>query len=405
MKKRKKLFFYFISFFVFLIFLLSSCGKNKNQETESTDSNKSSINNSEYLKSKLTPNFNIAVHNTHYHTNSEYQKQQLLFHFVKSKLIINSSFSNSYNIQYLLNSNEKSLICNKMFNKFSGYYLLYLALSKKKNKFNNFYNATKNLYYIDNQFCSSYLISNNKKSNVIYSSDNLEIIEALLIYDQKFHTNFYTNDINKLYSQIKKNLLLDRKLYESYNIENKKHTNFINLSSFNLITLKSLEFNNNNKSDKEEYLSQLNIIKNGYISNKFPLYKSKYNYDTGEYSNENISCENSLLIMQRLSEVGELPNSSLQWLTRKVMKRQLYEYYTINGNPINHNQSIAGYAIAAIIASNQKDPELYQAAISQLLSFQVIKYNDYTLNGAFIDSDSQHLKAINNLLPLIALEY
>src|SRR5699024_5877510 len=70
------------------------------------------------------------------------------------------------------------------------------------------------------------------------------------------------------------------------------------------------------------YNQQLQLIKDGYISDKLPLFDTYYDYSTGSYQigddgankDSQVNITDGLLTMLNLAKVGQLPQTSLDWL-------------------------------------------------------------------------------------------
>ena len=370
--------------------LLAGCGSSKTDEAKQG---------TYYQTISVRPD-PIVQNITHYHTDEQQRKQQLLINFLDNQMMGNGGIYTNY--LPTNDPNSQNATGRELLDESSGYYLLHLALTKQSQAFKTFYEKTKKNFYENGQFSYRYDPATGKRYPVNATVDDLRIIEALFLYDQQFQTNYYAKEINTLYKNMQSLSLVNGNLYDWANGETKQHATTGTLCYFNLATLHALE--NQSKTGKQYYQKQLHIVQKGYISDDFPLYQTRYNYKTGKYtSDKGIDILESLMTMQHLSAVGKLPKTSLQWVTRQVMNKQLYNHYDMNGKATTQDQSAAAYALAALIASNEKQPELYQAAIKQMLTFQINKAGS-PLNGAFGDLQTQQVYSFNNVTALVALD-
>lgn len=370
--------------------LLTSCGNNKKKEA----------NEDIYYQTTVVRPDLVIQNITHYHTEEQQKKQQLLINFLDNQMMGDGGIYTNY--LPTNNPNSTNATGHELLDESSGYYLIHLALTKQAQAFKIFYDKTKRNFYENGQFSYRYDPATKKRYPVNASVDDLRIMEALLLYDQQFQTNYYANEVKMLFKNMQSLSLVNGNLYDYANGQTKQHAETGTLCYFNLATLKLLE--NNNATEKQYYQKQLKIVENGYLSNNFPVYQTCYNYQTKRYSNNgNINILETLMTMQHLSAINKLPATSLQWLTRQIMNKQLYNYYDLSGKPTTKNQSAAAYALAALIASDEKQPELYQAAIKEMLTFQINKEGS-PLNGAFGDLQTKQVYSFNNVTALVALD-
>lgn len=370
--------------------LLASCGNNKKKEA----------NEDTYYQTTVVSPGPVIQNITHYHTEEQQKKQQLLINFLDNQMMGDGGIYTNY--LPTNNPNSTNATGHELLDESSGYYLIHLALTKQAQAFKIFYDKTKRNFYENGQFSYRYDPATKKRYPVNASVDDLRIMEALLLYDQQFQTNYYANEVKMLFKNMQSLSLINGNLYDYANGQTKQHAETGTLCYFNLATLKLLE--NNNATEKQYYQKQLKIVENGYLNDNFPVYQTRYNYQTKRYSNDgNINILETLMTMQHLSAINKLPATSLQWLTRQVMNKQLYNYYNLNGKPTTKNQSAAAYALAALIASDEKQPELYQAAIKEMLTFQINKEGS-PLNGAFGDLQTKQVYSFNNVTALVALD-
>lgn len=370
--------------------ILAGCGnQSKKEATQDT-----------YYQTSIMRPATVVQNITHYHTEEQQQKQQQLINFLDDQMMGDDGIYTNY--LPTNDPNSPNATGHELLDESSGYYLIHLALTKQAQAFKNFYNKTKHVFYENGQFSYRYDPATKKRYPVNASVDDLRIMEALLLYDQQFQTDYYANELKTLFKNMQGLSLVNGNLYDYANGQTKQHAETGTLCYFNLATLRILE--DGSAKEKQYYQKQLKIVENGYLGDNFPVYQTRYNYQTKKYTNDNnINVLETLMTMEHLSAVNKLPSASLQWLTRQVMNKQLYNYYDLNGKPTMQDQSAAAYALAALIASDEKQPELYQAAIKEMLIFQINK-NGSPLNGAFGDLQTKQVYSFNNVTALVALD-
>ncbi len=139
----------------------------------------------------------------------------------------------------------------------------------------------------------------------------------------------------------------------------------------------------------------------GYLGDRFPMFARSYTYADGAYADRDIDTVQSLLTMLHLSEIGECPQSSVDFVRRLVERGTLYGAYDTGGGSIGQVESTAIYAISACIGRSEGDEELYRASMEQMERFQVLD-RESEVYGAFADAQTLELYAFDNLTALLA---
>ena len=137
-------------------------------------------------------------------------------------------------------------------------------------------------------------------------------------------------------------------------------------------------YSKDNTAGKTAYNQQLNLIKDSYISDQFPLFATFFDYSTGNYQVESdpeagidvdhINISDGLLTMLNLAKVGELPQTSLNWLKTHTANGTIYNNYKLDGTPVSKDDAASNYAYVAQIAAAVGDNELYSQALTKLKS-------------------------------------
>nr|OUZ35308.1 hypothetical protein A5889_000784 [Enterococcus sp. 9D6_DIV0238] len=146
------------------------------------------------------------------------------------------------------------------------------------------------------------------------------------------------------------------------------------------------------------------MIENGYISDTFPFYQTRYNHKTNKYENTGtINVIESLLTILHLGEAGLQKQESIDFIKDQVSKGTLFNSYDLTGVPVDKNQSAAAYALAAVIGAIIHDKELYDSSILILNNFQITDPSSL-FYGGFGDIRTKDVFSYNNLMALIAYD-
>ncbi|MNC55289.1 hypothetical protein D3C76_1222930 [compost metagenome] len=148
----------------------------------------------------------------------------------------------------------------------------------------------------------------------------------------------------------------------------------------------------------------LEIVENGYISDLFPFYQTRYNYDSKKYESDSVHTVESLLTILSLAEMDKAPGASLRFIKQEVLHGALYGAYSLTGQPQNDIQSTAIYALAAMIGSKTGDRELYEAALGRMHAYRV-EAQASPLYGSYGDAASGQAYSFDNLMALLAYRY
>ncbi|WP_283580557.1 hypothetical protein [Ligilactobacillus aviarius] len=334
-------------------------------------------------------------------SDSEKNSRNKLESFLKENMLVNGGFVTNYKAHKDQNKTELATGHDQL-SESAGLWLRNLALTGTQKQFDAFYKETKKKFFADGQF--TYRINaDGKRSDVNASIDDMRIISALIEAEQRFKDPKYQKEIKSLVSTFKKQSIQNGMLVDFYDVKTKKPAHQISLYYLDIkdmgyiykvagLSPKDLEF---------EY----HILKNGYISNSFPLYHTQYNYDTGKYEDsKQINIIESLLSILYLSEIGQEKSQSIQFVKNAVTTGTLYNSYNLDGTPADKSQSAASYAIAAMIGKEIGDQKLYQQAIQIVQNFQITDPSS-PIYGGIGDPNTLQVYSYNNLMALLAYDY
>ncbi|EOH99175.1 hypothetical protein UAY_01952 [Enterococcus moraviensis ATCC BAA-383] len=304
---------------------------------------------------------------------------------------------------YLAQSEESEVATgHELLSESSGIYLRNLELTDTKERFDSFYKKTKDLFYEDVQF--SYRIDENgKKYPVNASVDDLRIIRALIGASGHFGLENYQKEIDDVTKNFMDTSMDENVLIDFYDIDHKKKSMDTSLFYIDLKVLGYLYKKYDVSSDYLQY--HYDLINNGYLSDSFPFYQTKFNHKEEKYENTGtINIIESLLTILHLGEVDLQKQESIDFIKAQVRKGTLFNSYDLNGIPVDKNQSAASYALAALIGVAINDEELYDSAILILNNFQIDEVKN-PLYGGFGDIRTKEVFSYNNLMALLAYDY
>lgn len=348
-------------------------------------------------QSNITKIDNINIKKTNKKVNQYPKQTQALVRFIRDNLLTKKGIYTDTITD--VNSENSNLATGKeLLTESSGMWLQYLAVSDSKSSFKNFYKNTKATFWKNNQFNYRYDSNTHKLTNVNATLDDLRIVRALIMYDQKHKTNYYSQDITNIYHSLKKTVIKDGVILDYYDPIFKKGADSSSLAYYDLNTLNALE---QTESDRREYKQQVKVVKEGYLSDDFPLYASNFNVNSRIYSSDDLNTSEALEVLLHLAQIDQLKKTSKRWLIEKIETKSLFNSYSIQGTPMNHETSVANYALAAQIFKVLDDTEHYQAAMAIVWQNQVQtgKYQ-----GGLGDKKNEQFYSYNNLNALIAAE-
>ncbi|QIL50746.1 hypothetical protein G7084_05105 [Weissella coleopterorum] len=329
------------------------------------------------------------------------QQQQNLVNFIKKNLLTSNGIYTSTLAVDNADSKDHLATGKEMLTESSGIWLQYLVSvdsNDSKKSFESFYKNTKATFWRNNQFNYRFDPINKELSSVNATLDDLRIVKSLIMYDQKYKTNFYEKDINEICQSLKKSVIKKDVLLDYYDPILKKGADVSSLAYYDLATLKLLEQNSHNQ---KIYKHQVEIVKDGYISDDFPLYARNFNVSSGIYSSDDLNTSEGLEVLLHMAQVGELRPTSKRWLIERVNNNNLFNGYSIKGTPVSHETSVANYALAAQIFKLTNDKKSYDNAMSIIWQSQ-LKSGKYI--GGLGDDKTKQFYSYNNLNALIAAE-
>ncbi|MCM3042459.1 hypothetical protein M3201_22645 [Paenibacillus motobuensis] len=316
-------------------------------------------------------------------------------HFVLSELYGPDGVYTNY-----LDTNEADTAASghEVLSESAGLMMRYYVLMDRKADFQAEWERAKRVFELPSGFSYRYSPKQGEKYTINAAVDDLRIIRALYEAGERFAPEYteLANTYGKLFYRFN---IKDNRLYDFYDEKYKVNNNFITLCYIDLKTLQRLPIPTEQRAVLIQ--SMQTILENGYLSDAFPFYETRYEYDTESYHSEGINTIESLLTILSLAEAGLERPESIAYLKEQVNSGALYGQYDQQGKPLNQIQSTAIYAITAMIGSVVGDGELYRDSIKLMEKYQV---QDKTspLYGGFGDTGTKQAYSFDNLMALLA---
>lgn len=337
-------------------------------------------------------------------TDKYLDKEKICLEFIKENM---TSESGGIYTNYLEKNKMSEMASgHEILSESEGLIMLYYAKAKKKNEFDKHFNIVKSKM-LDESGLIKWRIKEDNYNLAMSSAsiDDLRIIRGLMHAYDIWGDKEYYDTLEQISSSVLKYNIYEGCLNNYYDMKYKYKSKEIDVSYIDLYTMKLLSKINNKWIDI--YDRGLNVIQDGYISNKIPLYRKTYDIEKEKYiDSETINSIDALLVVLHLSEVRLEKKESIEWI-REQMKdgKGIYANYNVEtGKPMNKVESTATYAIAARIARNIGDTSLYKALIDRMLELQVTDTHS-PLYGGFGDINSLEVYSFDNLQALLAFRF
>ncbi|MCR2807821.1 hypothetical protein [Paenibacillus soyae] len=278
----------------------------------------------------------------------------------------------------------------------AGLLMRYYARSGDREAFEKAWNQARQTFDQPGSFSYRYSPKHNKRYGVNAAVDDLRIIRALFEAADSFGEKAYLAEAEQNAGRFLMHNVKDGKLFDMYDEHNHTTNAFITLCYVDHYTLSLM-----NEAGKKLRADMLGIVQEGYLSDAFPFYETRYDYESKQYVSDGINMVESLLTVLSLAEVGKQKETSIRFIKEKVAEGQLYGRYSREGEALTDVRSTALYALAAMIGHASQDNELYESAIRQMEQFR-IQDPASELYGGFGDPATGQAYSFDNLTALLA---
>ncbi|KRL93266.1 hypothetical protein FD28_GL001138 [Levilactobacillus hammesii DSM 16381] len=294
----------------------------------------------------------------------------------------------------------------------SGLWLLSLAMAGDESDFDTALSGIKARFYDSDTHTFNWQAKGQDHTVTQGSAsiDDLRIIQALLVMNRKSPNNDRTALISELIDGFTKyDMNAYYQMIDGYSTKDGQEKR-IRLDYLDLATLKTIYEakglgTTTGTAGGTAYQQQLKLIKDSYISDQLPMFNTYYNYSTGSYqvSDDNVSGQinvtDGLLTMLNLAKVGELPQTSLDWITaHTTADEKIYNDYNLDGSPASPYDAASNYAYVAQIAVALGDTKLYGQALTKLNAMTSTDTTSPLYGSAEAGGESYAFNDLNMLL-------
>ncbi|CAH1210424.1 hypothetical protein PAECIP111892_03489 [Paenibacillus auburnensis] len=260
----------------------------------------------------------------------------------------------------------------------------------------------KQTFDVEGGFSYRYSPKLQKQYTVNAAVDDLRMIGALFAAGEVFGNQQYTEEAEQYSRRFYSSNVKDGKMYDLYDNLYQQNNGFITLCYINLSVLRKLSIDSESLGILLDNMSK--ILEQGYLSDSFPFYETRFDYKSGAYGSEHINTVESLLSILNLAEAGRQRPESIRFIKQQVEAGTLYGQYTREGKPANDVRSTAIYALTAMIGAVAGDAALYEAGIGRMNEFRITDPAS-PLYGGFGDPNTGQAYSFDNLMALLAYSY
>ncbi|MFF2911647.1 hypothetical protein [Paenibacillus sp. NPDC057934] len=333
------------------------------------------------------------------HKADEVEEAKMLYSFISSRL------TGEYGVYTnLLDTDQKGEAAtgHEILSESASLMMRYALLTGNQALFAAEWEKAKKTFDMEGGFSYRFSPKLQKQYPVNAAVDDLRLIGALGEAGAAFKNEGYSQEAEKYGQRFYNYNVKDGYMYDfydkNYNVTNK----FVTLCYIDMRVLQKLSIPVEERAVLMHNMQE--IQEQGYLSDSFPFYETRFDYETGRYSSENINTVESLLTILALSEVQLQKPSSIRFIREQVEAGTLYGQYTREGTPVNDIRSTAIYAITAMIGAQLADDQLYRRSIERMNEFRV-QDTGSVLYGGFGDTGSGQAYSFDNLMALLAYWY
>lgn len=324
------------------------------------------------------------------------EEEEILYKFVMEKLTTSDGgIKTNYS---KLKSDGDITKGHAVLSESQGIMLLYYLDRNEKNLFDRNLEFIEEKMLLDNGLLS-WRIEADKASETSATIDDLRVIKALLLANERWGDIKYRSVAIKISKGIK-NELIDEDILADFN-DGYSMSKTSTLCYLDLPTLKLLS--QIDSDYKKIYNTSLDILSNGYMGSSIPLFKKEYNREKESYDDGDLDTLLSAIVLLNRAEVGEDVQESVDWLKEKFREdKGIFSLYSpVTGEKTSNIESTSIYAILLQVAEEIGDKELSSMCLYKLKTYQVSDKNS-EIYGAFGDSNTMEVFSFDNLNALLA---
>ncbi|WMC93729.1 TlpA family protein disulfide reductase [Kineothrix sp. MB12-C1] len=281
-----------------------------------------------------------------------------------------------------------------------GILMEYAALTGNKEMFDHLWTYTKSKMFPEGFM--PWVISEKTDTAVNALVDDLRIIGAIQKAEimQEENLAFYQQYLDAVFLYNTE----EGRPVDFYDIKMEQKADRFTLCYGDMATLEQMK--KNDKRYLEVYENTLDLIQNGRISEKFPLYYSYYDYTKQKYEGTRLNMAEAMTTLLHLAEVGELPDTAMDWIADELEKGCVYAAYDIDGSPSEdgYYESTSVYALIVMTALEEGREDIAGKAINKMEQFRIADAEN-EFYGIFGGSDGTGIYSFDQGMALLAYEY
>ncbi|WP_160673389.1 glycosyl hydrolase family 8 [Clostridium sp. C8-1-8] len=327
------------------------------------------------------------------------KEEQITFEFITNKLSSeNSGIYTNYLDQPSLKDITKG---HAVLSESEGLIMLYAVEKGDKALFNKHRDIVMNKMMLKSNSIG-WRLENGTLAETSATIDDFRIIKALIYGYDRWKEFKYRKDAIKISDSILKNNMKDdipADFKDAYGVSTTTTICYLDINTMNILK-------NMDRRWITKYNEAKSLINKAYISKELPLYRTTYDNGKKQFiEQKEADTLLSLLTVKYLKANGEDVSSTVSWIKEKMITDgALYAKYDIaTGKNTTDIRSTAVYAVAAMIAKDCKDKELYDLLIKKLLEFQIVDKNN-EIYGSFGNGDTKEVYSFDNLNALLAMQ-
>lgn len=282
-----------------------------------------------------------------------------------------------------------------------GLFMQYAVLREDKQLFDQLYGYVKNKLSLSKGL-TAWIVQDGKVSEVNALLDDLRIYQSLNKAQEIW--GGYEQDITSLRNRLKQyGMSKDMQYVDFYDSSTKDKASRLTLCYIDLQIMKQLAADS---TDFEQaYLAAEQLLKEGQISDEFPLYYSWYNYDESVYEKDEINMAEEMVTILHLAEADMLPQNTLNWIKTQMAHDGIKARYTTDGEIVSGYDfdSTAVYALIVQLAQKTSEKELQRQALKKMEKMRITD-SALAYDGAFGMEDGSEIYSFDQLVPLLTYQ-
>jgi peroxiredoxin/endo-1,4-beta-D-glucanase Y len=246
---------------------------------------------------------------------------------------------------------------------------------------------------------TAWVVTEKGASRVNSALDDLRIYRALQNADTLW--GGYSESLDNYEKALSHYNTQNQNLVNEYDFKHSKKSEQLKLCFADFETLQLLE----KKSPQwnKVYQNSISTVEKGYISDKFPLYYSSYNYSKKLYMHDDINMAEGMVTLIHLASIGRLKPETVAWLRTAVEGEGVFARYKTDGSITSgyRYESTAIYGLVSMLARAIGDETLANKALARMETMRIFDSAN-KLNGAFGNKDGTGIYAFDQCIALLA---